>query len=77
MHGSRTEELDNEVFRDCNHVCNCRIPYKIRCMLSLPGLARYRHNCYAYTDRYCSLSAMEKEKRYQVVGGKNNDEAPY
>lgn len=77
MHGSRTEELDNEVFRDCNHFCNCRIPYKIRRMLSLPGLACYRHNCYAYTDRYYSLSAMEKEKRYQVVGGKNNDEAPY
>lgn len=77
MCGQAAEEFNNSPVRDSDNVRDSIISHKIGCLLHYGCLAHTRHNCYAYTDRYCNLSDLEEETRYQMVGGENDGEAPH
>lgn len=77
MNGQAAKESNHAVTRNRDHVRDSLLSHKIGRLLHYGCLARHRHNCYAYTDRYCNLSDLEEETRYQMVGGENDGEAPH
>jgi hypothetical protein len=75
MRGQAAEEFNNSPVRDSNNVRNSIISHQIGRLLHYGRLARARHNCYAYTDRYLNLSNLEEAQRNQMVGGEIDGEA--
>lgn len=75
MHGQAAEEFDNEIPGNFDNIRDSILSHKIWRLLYHAGLARARHNCYAYTDRYLNLSHLEEAQRNQMVGGEADGKA--
>ena len=75
MHGQAAKEFNNSPVRDSNSVRNSIISHQIGRLLHYGCLARARHNCYAYTDRYLNIPNLEEAQRNQMVGGEVDGEA--